>query len=440
MRKCLLAATASVVVMAAAGAVRAETVKLSLREAMARALSDGTTARLAIVKVDQARNQQLLAHSALMPHLDGSIQEANEEINLATFGFTLPGFPPVVGPFNLFDAHITAAMNVIATAARKRYHAAQKEVEVSDADRAATNNQVAAAVATLYVALQRARSQVDETQANVKLFERLVELAQHQLDAGVATKLDTTRAQVQLARQNQALLVAQNQADFARLSLLRAIGADLSDNVELTDSTLDQQHVIPDTATALALARRLRPELTAMAQQTEAVRLTLAAEKAERYPTLAVQAQGGYNGNNLNNTVWTRTFGALVSVPLWTGGAVSARVAEARSQLWQLQINRKDLEAQIEEEVRRALLNYRSAENRAFLAGQNVKLTTAELQFARDRFANGISNDIEVDNAQTAVTQASDARVTAAADQSQAWFDLLRATGQIRQLIEGKVE
>jgi outer membrane protein TolC len=88
--------------------------------------------------------------------------------------------------------------------------------------------------------------------------------------------------------------------------------------------------------------------------------------------------------------------------------------------------------------VRRALLNYESAANRARVAEENVRLASDELDFARDRFANGVSSTIEVDNAQTSYAAARADRIAALADRAQARFDLARATGAIRELIEKK--
>ena len=81
---------------------------------------------------------------------------------------------------------------------------------VSDVERRTTENEVAAAVATLYVSLQRAEASIDAIRANVELSQKLFELAEDQRKAGVATRIDSTRAAVALSRQRQLLLVAQN--------------------------------------------------------------------------------------------------------------------------------------------------------------------------------------------------------------------------------------
>jgi outer membrane protein len=419
-------------VLAAGPVARGASLKLTLKDAVERALSDGTAARLAQVRVEETRARAQQSRAALLPRVDGQVGDSNEVINLATFGFTPPGIAPVVGPFNVFDARVTAAVRIVDLAARRRYDAARRRISVSEAEREKTDNDVAAAVATLYVSLQRSRAQVEETRANVDLFEKLLGLTRHQLEAGIATRLDTTRAQVQLAQQRQALLVARNQEDFARLALLHAIGADLSDDVEPADALAVPPAALPSAEEALAQARRFRPELRTADEELQAVRLAIAAEKAGRLPTLDLQAEGGYNGNYLNNVSWTRSIGAMISVPIFTGGEIPARVAQEEARLRELEIGKAEVGRQVEEEVRRAVLALKNSQSRVQVAEENWRLAQQELEFAKDRFANGLSGDIEVDNAQTALTSARDSRIAAEAERARAWFDMERATGTIR--------
>jgi outer membrane protein len=428
------AALAIFLSLAAAAPGGAEVLRLTLREAIARGLSEGTAARIATERVDLSRAQADQARSALLPQVSGQVQDYNQVLNLKTFGLSLPGFPSLVGPFNVFDAHVTLAAQLVDVSARRRYQAARQGVVVADVERERTENDVATAVATLYVALQRAQANVDATRANVELFTKLRDLANDQREAGVATKLDSTRADVALAREQQTLLVSENQRDAARLSLLHSIGADQTLAVVLVDA-LNEEPATETPEGALAAARSRRPELRSIEERIRSIDLSIAARRAERLPTLAAQFQGGYNGNYLGDLSWNRTVGALVSVPIYTGGRISSEIAESESLRRELVLERTETQRQVEEEVRRALLTLQSARNRAQVAADNVRLASEELDFARDRFANGVSSSIEVDNAQSSYASARADRITALADEAQARFDLARATGQIRDWI-----
>lgn len=418
-----------------------DTLRLSLPDAVRRALDEGTAVRIATTGTREAEARAQEARSALQPQLSGGIQLANESINLATFGFTPPpGDPNVTPPFNVVDAHLTFAMNIIDLAAKRRYEASRAGVRVSQADQRRTENEVAAAVASLYVGYGRSEARIEEIQANVTLFEKLRQLAVDQKEAGVGTRLDTTRADVQLSRQRQDLLVAMSQRDFARLALLRAIGADLGAGLELADDWTRVSPETPSLVASLEAARRQRPELSLLEERLQAARLTLEAARAERLPTLGAQAQAVESGNRVQDLEWSRTVAAVVNVPIFTGKRTEARIAGAQAQLDQLEIQQHDVERQVEQEVRQAILALENAHSRVELADQSLRLAQDELEQASDRFKAGVTSSIEVDNAQTSLATARDARIDALADEAQARFDLDRATGQIRALISSNGE
>ena len=127
----------------------------------------------------------------------------------------------------------------------------------------------------------------------------------------------------------------------------------------------------------------------------------------------------------------------LVSVPIYTGGRIGARVAEAESRRREIDLEAIEIGRQVEEEVRRAILAYESARERSRVAIDNERLAQEELDLSRDRFQNGVTSSIEVDNAQASLVTAQADRIAAAADQERARYDLWHATGQIRDLIPG---
>ncbi|HEY4592497.1 MAG TPA: TolC family protein, partial [Thermoanaerobaculia bacterium] len=269
----------------------------------------------------------------------------------------------------------------------------------------------------------------------VELFTRLRQLAVDQKNAGIGTRLDTTRADVQLSRQQQALLVATNQRDIARLALLRAIGADLGDGLELADDWSQITYAPPALPAALDAARRQRPELTLLDERLRLANLNIEAARAERLPTVGAQALGTESGNRVRDLEWSRTAAVVVNVPLFTGRRIESRVAAAQAQRDQLLIQQNDTQRQVEQEVRQALLGYESAHSRVDLASQNLKLAQDELELASDRFKAGVASSIEVDSAQNTLAFARDTRIDALADEAQARFELARATGEIRTLI-----
>jgi outer membrane protein TolC len=417
------------------GRAASGTLRLSLPEAVHMALSDGAAARVAALRVQESRGMQGQARSALLPQVDAQASAGGNMLNLNAMGLSMPGLGPVIGPYGLYDAHVAAAMNVVDVAALRRYRAAQQGVKLSEAEQRRISFEVAAAVSQLYVQVQRADAAVGAGTSTVELFARLRDLARDQWDAGVATRLDSLRAEVQLTREEQNLLTARSQRVQVRLALLRVIGADLSQEVLLTDSLSGPQRDVPALEGALAAARRDRPELAAADAAVRAADLAVSAATAEYLPTLGVSARVGSDGRELDDLDEVHSIIAAVSVPIFNGGRTAAAVATARARARQAVIARDEAARQVEEEVRRTLATHESAAGRVVLAAQSLGLAEQELAVATDRFAHGVSTNVEVDNAQNTLSAARQAYVGALADEAQTWHELARATGRVMELV-----
>src|SRR5436190_1920464 len=251
-----------------ASALRAETLRLSLDDAVRMALGKGTQTALARSAEERARIARTEALSGLLPQADARLLRYSQSINLATFGFTIPGQPPVVGPFNVIDGQIAAAMQLFNLAAIRHYQSVQQGVAASRFATEQAENDVAAAVARLYLLAQRAQTQIGSREADVALFERLLKVAEDEFTAGTGTRLDVAQARVQLARARQALLVARSDRQNAVLALLNAIGASESDDVTLTEIPAATA-AISTVDTALAAARAALHEVEIEGAQRE---------------------------------------------------------------------------------------------------------------------------------------------------------------------------
>src|SRR5207253_11507097 len=137
---------------------------------------------------------------------------------------------------NVTDANLTAAMQLFNLAALRHWQAVRQGVSASRFETEQAENDVAAAVARLYVFVQRTTAQIASREADVTLFTRLAEVANDEFKAGTGTRLDVAQANVQLTRARQSLLVAQNDRQNAIFALLNAIGADESAQVVQVDS------------------------------------------------------------------------------------------------------------------------------------------------------------------------------------------------------------
>ena len=418
--------------------------QLSLKQAVDMALApDGNTrVKLAEEAIQQAEARSAEARAALLPDIEGAVSEQNQTRNLRAFGFTFPnapilGFiiPTFVGPFDVFDARASVTQSIFDFSSIRNYQAAKVTAEAIKADNQGTRDQVTDQVARAFLAGLRAQAGLDTAKANVELSEALLKLSQSLKTAGTGTGIEVTRAEVQLANDRQQLLVAENALERSHLELLKVIGLRLENPVELNGALGYVPTENVDVTQALSIARANRAELKAQQYREDSARLSHSAVKFERLPSLAAFGDYGSSGTAIDNSVPTRTYGASLKIPIYDGGRRDARRAESASQYRQEQIRMQDLRDQVELDVRVAIENLRSADAEVKTAEDGLKLSENELAQAQRRYKAGVTNSVEVTDAQTRLQRARDNRINALYNYNLARIDLGTATGTIRGML-----
>ncbi|MCU1230323.1 MAG: putative Outer rane efflux protein [Acidobacteria bacterium] len=412
--------------------LHAETLRLSLPDAVSMALREGTVARLARSQEERASIAQREALSGLLPQSEARLMRYNESVNLATFGFSLPGLPPVIGPFDVVDAQVTATMQLFNLAALRYYQASRAGAEASRFHFQQAQNDVTVMVSRLYVLAQRADAQVVAREANVALFKELARVAEDEFKAGTGTRLDVAQANVQLSRAQEALLRAQNDRQSARLGLLNAIGADQSSELVLADP-LGASPAPPAVDAALTSAREQRPELKELQAAEKQAELTLSSAKARRVPRVELSFLGDYAGFDTDHLHSSRRIAGAVAMPIFRGD-ISANIARARLELEDVRTRNSSVERDVEQQVRTSLLSLENAQARVTVATETAKVAEEALTIARERKVAGYGSSVEVDRAEDIYRQAHEDAITARADAALAWYDLQHATGTIGAL------
>jgi outer membrane protein TolC len=217
--------------------------------------------------------------------------------------------------------------------------------------------------------------------------------------------------------------------------LLRAMGLRLETELQLTDK-LEFLPVDPVTLEqAEALAIKERPDYRAQQERESNARLASSATKMERLPSVAAFGDYGANGTGFDNALPTRTYGISVKVPLFDGGRVDARRVEAESQYRAEKVRTNDLKEQIDLDVRLALDGLRSAADEVTVAKEGLDLAGNELTQARRRYEGGVTNSIEVTDAQTRLERARDNQTAALFNYNLARIDLAQAMGKVRETL-----
>jgi outer membrane protein len=416
--------------------------QLSMKRAVEIALTPEGSPKVALAmeSVKQAHEQAREAKSAFLPTVDGTIRETSETVNLKTFGFrfpTIPGFaiPLFVGPFSIFDARASAQQSIFSFSDIRKYQASREAALATASDLNTTRNQVSDAVARAYLACLRADAALETAQANVDLSNALLKLSNQQKEAGTGTGIEVTRAQVQLANDQQRLIVADNDRRKAVLQLLRAMGLNLAADVAFTDKLAYSAVDVATLEASLDEARKQRAELQAQQQREKVAQLNYGSVSAERLPSASAFGDYGPTGTAPDSSRATREVGISVKVPIFDGFRREARRAESLSQYRQEKTRTRDLEQQIELDVRLALDSLRSSKAEVQTAEDGLTLAQNEVAQAQRRYQAGVTNSIEVTDAQTRLDRARDNRIAALYDYNLARIDLATATGTIMEYV-----
>jgi outer membrane protein TolC len=163
---------------------------------------------------------------------------------------------------------------------------------------------------------------------------------------------------------------------------------------------------------------------------------------AEALPTVRLNTDYGRIGNTLADALGTYSVNATVTVPLFQGGRVRGRLLQTDAQLRQQAAQVEDMRSRIEYDVRTATLDAESADQRVRVAKRAANLADEQLAQARDRFAAGVTGNLEVVQAQEAVATATDNYLTSLHAHNIAKVSLARAIGlseeRVNELLGGR--
>lgn len=407
---------------------------LGLQEAIELAIENNLQSLRAREQRREAEGVRQEFLATLLPNLSGVVYQASVTQNLAALGFRPGSFglsSTFVGPYKNFDARLRLVQALFDLSAIRRFQAERADVKLADLRLELAREQVATATALAYLEALRAERAVAAAEADVELARVLLKLAQDQRRAGMATGVDVTRAETRLAEEEVRLAQAQTAADGAQLNLKRIIGVPLEAKVTLTDQLRFAHDPLPSLDEALAEAARNRREIRLAEQQVKVSALERRAARAESLPSLAFVGDYGTSGITPTEAALpTRRAAVQLNVPIFNGGLTRGRVVVAASRQRQAELELESLRRQVEEEVRLAFANLRTAEAQVNAADAGLRLAERELEMARDRFRAGVGDNLEVINAQTALANARQAQITALAVHNAARLNLAAALGR----------
>lgn len=414
-------------------------IRLSFADAVRRVTSQEAppSVELAGLRTEESRARVTQARSGLLPSVSVGGLWSNRTLNPKSLGFSFPGLPSLIGPFDVVDGRVYLQQTIFDFSKLKRVNAAKGQLTASSAEGSATEETAAQAVAVAYARAVRGLAVVSARRADSALAAELVTVANAQVQAGVSASIDVTRARVQLSESAGRLILASAQLERAKIDLARSLGLATDAAIELTDTLsleLGAANVPTSRDSAVAQAVAVRPDLAAEVARGNAARTAASAIAAERLPRLDLGADYGVTGNTAPKSIATRQVGVQITWPILDGFRREGRLAEQKSVAQQSDVRAKDLRQQVAADVDAALLDRRSAAAQQSISGDRLRLAAEEVSQARQRFEAGVAGNIEVINAQESLVRAREADIDARFAGLTAKIALARSVGSARTL------
>lgn len=373
--------------------------------------------------------------ASVLPSINASAQQRRSQgVSIATVvvasGRPASRFDALIsGNYALYDPELLSALKsarVGAEVARANYHSVVQTV--------------LADVAETYFAHLRNLRRLTVLDANIARARSLHQLARNQLDAGVATQIDVTRAEAQVAVAEQARLQQVTTLYQSELLLKRLLDIQPANELRLENFQVQRANPSLFAFSEQQTAFEKRADYLAAQKALEQTRINVKTATYQRLPALNLTgnygvASANYDDDNKQEQ-WAAGIG--VSVPIFDGMRAGAdrRIALSRQRAQEYRVH--NLELQISSELRLAVQDAGSRNAQIVVAEKSVRLAKEELDLAQNRYQQGVADNREVVEAQNRLAVADDNLVEAVFQYNLSRVELARAKGDVRTVLSEK--
>ncbi|MDM8110819.1 TolC family protein [Phascolarctobacterium faecium] len=229
-----------------------------------------------------------------------------------------------------------------------------------------------------------------------------------QYNVGIVARADVLRSEVELANAKQDYITASNEYDVAEATLNNIIGTPLNTTLKLKDS-LQYVPYDNDMAYCLAYSEQHRPELKQAEYAIDSAEAALVVARSGHMPKVYANASNNWGGNGSDwpgddDENWS--VGVTASMNVFDSGVTWSKIHAAQENLAKAKESQRQIKDNVELEVRTDYLNLREAEKRITTTQVAVASAEEDYHIAVVRYQAGVGTNIDVMDAQEALTQA----------------------------------
>ena len=419
--------------------------KLSLDDAVNRGFATNLGLKENEASELQFKGQVTEAVQYFLPSITVTGGTGYNEYNLAAFGFT-NGFLSKVAASGVFPPTAFNGLSFITKAdvttgqinyeqtlfsgtyidGYKATRAAEKSAYFT---KMRARGEVVQQVATAYLAVIAAQSEVANAKALMDADKVVFDQAHAKHEAGTVANLDELRPRVQYQQQQQTVLADENALEKDEILLKREIGIAPGQKIELTDPNPYSELALQTPEELKALAYTSRQDYQSLQAQEREAQMILGARRAERLPTLSFK--GNYGVTGVSGVGYHGTLSAIgtLKLPIFREASLRGDAEVAKAQLLGVSQQLGDLRGHIDQQVRSSLLDVQAAQQLVEVARSNVELARQALSDETDRFHAGVDDTLPLVQAQSTLQSAQSNLVQSLYQYNVAKIGLARSAG-----------
>lgn len=252
-------------------------------------------------------------------------------------------------------------------------------------------------------------------------------------ESGLVSEFALLQAEVRWKNTIPDTSKARRDYELVRNNLKTMAGIPVLEKVDL-DLLLDEYPALPDTIDVEAVLAR-RPDYNTLVMEEKLGETNVKANRAAYYPTLYGSLAGAYRAQSdqwrldQENTIWS---GSLrLSIPIFMGGAMRARVRKASIDLEKTQLRIERARDDIYNELANIFLWMKEARERIESAEATLSSAERAFRIAETTSRSGLATQLELKDARLDLDEARLNRYLAIYDYMVAQFEWDRATGAV---------
>ena len=406
--------------------------KISLSEAMARALEANVDLQASQIDIEISSNDIDIARSSLLPQLNANSSYTTIDQDRAS---------PQSFAENSGDAGLQATQTIYSddqwanlTISKHLSSSTSLETKITMLDTLQSS-------ATAYLNVLRTIALERVQKSNVELTRDNLELAKSRVQIGESSRADELRWKSQIARDRQSLLAAEADRLISETELYRVLHLPVSEPIATSDESIQQvlselnrseNRDLYDNPLAWekfidfqsAVATENAPEVKRFDYLLKAQTRRITADKRAYYvPDVSLTSSLTENisrsgaGSNLNGTgihddQWS--IGVQATLPIFTSGQLKSQLSKSRNTHRQLRLQQEAEKERVITRMRSALYNAAASHSSIRLAMDAASAASENLELVTDSYSEGAVSVTDLIDAQDAALaaqlQAADAR------------------------------